>query len=234
MAAETLVAYYGKGDSKELFTGLAIEKEASFETHLNQYNVILLNMQEFLSTTHDVVKMIELIEKSVLWELLDEYPDVRYFDSENLIRTIQDIYVKTKTKFVFIIDEWDCIFRENKDNKEAQEVYLDFLRNLLKDKQYVALAYMTGILPIKKYGTHSALNMFDEYSMTNPRQLAEYVGFTKEEVRELCQQYGRSYEEMQKWYDGYRLLGVENQVFHIYSPRSVVSAMLSGVPVGMK
>lgn len=126
MDAEMLAVYYGKGDSKELFSGFEIEKEVSFSTHLNRYNVILLNMQEFLSTTYDVVKMIELVEKSVLWELLDEYPDLRYFDSTNLIRTLQDIYSKTRARFVFVIDEWDCIFRENKDKKEAQELYLDF------------------------------------------------------------------------------------------------------------
>ncbi len=228
MAAKTLAAYYGKGNSKELFSGLSIEKDASFEMHLNRYNVILLNMQEFLSATHDVGMMKEHIRKSLLWELLEEYPDIRYFDSENLIRTLQDIYTKTKTKFVFVIDEWDCIFRENKVSKEAQELYLDFLRNLLKDKQYVALAYITGILPIKKYGTHSALNMFDEYSMTNPRHLAEYVGFTEEEVKKLCRQYNMNFEDAKRWYDGYRLTGVAGSEFHIYSPRSVVSAMLCG------
>ena len=93
----------------------------------------------------------------------------------------------------------------------------------MKDKQYVALAYMTGILPIKKYGTHSALNMFDEFSMTNPKQLAEFVGFTESEVRELCCQYGMDFEETKRWYDGYRFENLE----HVYSPRSVVSAMLS-------
>ena len=225
MAANMLAAYYGRGaDSKTEFAKLKIGKDASFLTHLNQYNVIFLNMQDFLSDNHDVGAMKNAIEKNILWDLLEVYPDIRYYDSENLIRTLSDIYNAEDIPFVFIIDEWDCIFREKKADKEAQKVYLDFLRNLLKDKPYVALAYMTGILPIKKYGTHSALNMFDEFSMTNPKQLAEFVGFTETEVRELCTRYEMDFEETRRWYDGYRFENVE----HVYSPRSVVSAMLSG------
>ncbi len=139
MTAKMLAAYYGKEESRELFQGRAIESHKTFEAHLNKYNVIFLNMQEFFSAGHNVDKMKALIEKCVLWDLLEQYPDFRYFDSENLIRTLQDIYAKTKIPFVFIIDEWDCIFRESKGNKEAQELYLDFLRSLLKDKAYVAL-----------------------------------------------------------------------------------------------
>ena len=224
MAANMLAAYYGRdADSKAEFEKLKIGKDASFLTHLNQYNVIFLNMQDFLSDNHDVEAMKIAIEKNILWDLLEEYPDIRYYDSENLVRTLSDIYNAVDIPFVFIIDEWDCIFREKKADKEAQKVYLDFLRNLLKDKQYVALAYMTGILPIKKYGTHSALNMFDEFSMTNPKQLAEFVGFTESEVEDLCCQYGMDFEETKRWYDGYRFENLE----HVYSPRSVVSAMLS-------
>lgn len=229
MTAKMLAAYYGKEESRELFQGRAIESHKTFEAHLNKYNVIFLNMQEFFSAGHNVDKMKALIEKCVLWDLLEQYPDFRYFDSESLIRTLQDIYAKTKIPFVFIIDEWDCIFRESKGNKEAQELYLDFLRSLLKDKAYVALAYMTGILPIKKYGTHSALNMFDEYSMTNPRQFAQYAGFTEAEVEGLCREYNMDFAEAKRWYDGYQLTASPENVIRIYSPRSVVSAMLSGI-----
>lgn len=229
MAAEMLAAYYGKGDSKALFQGLKISGHDSFEAHRNQYNVIFLNMQDFLSATCGITDMKALIEKSILWDLLEEYPDVRYFDNSSLTRSLQDIYTQTKKSFVFIIDEWDCVFRENKEHKEFQKLYLDFLRHLLKDKPYVALAYMTGILPIKKYGTHSALNMFDEYSMTSPRQLAEYAGFTEDEVKTLCHQHHMAFSETQKWYDGYRLTGTDKKQYHIYSPRSVISAMLSGI-----
>ncbi|MDD6824881.1 MAG: AAA family ATPase, partial [Oscillospiraceae bacterium] len=116
--------------------------------------------------------------------------------------------------------EWDCIFRVHKNDSNAQKMYLDFLRNLLKDKSYVALAYMTGILPIKKYGEHSALNMFKEFSMTNQKSLAEFAGFTDDEVTNLCERYNMSYEEMKKWYDGYTING-----FSIYNPKSVVEAL---------
>ena len=133
---------------------------------------------------------------------------------------------------MILIDEWDCLFREYKQNKDAQKKYLDFLRAWLKDKDYVALAYMTGILPIKKYGSHSALNMFTEYSMTNPREMAEYFGFTEKAVSSLCERFHRNFEETQAWYDGYELVAVNGEEkisYAMYSPKSVVDAMLSGV-----
>ena len=224
MAANMLASYYGRGvDSKSQFEHLRIGEDASFEQQLNQYHVIFLNMQEFLSATHNVEKMIMRIEKNLLKDLKRSYPDVDYMDEDDLISVLYDIHAESGVPFVFIIDEWDCIFRENKNDQQIQKLYLDFLRNLLKDKAYVALAYMTGILPIKKYGTHSALNMFDEFSMTNPKQLAGFVGFTESEVEDLCCQYGMDFEETKRWYDGYRFENLE----HVYSPRSVVSAMLS-------
>ena len=192
-----MTAYYSCGcDSEQLFSGLKITEAEDFKTHLNQYHVIFLNMQEFLSQSGNMEQMISLIRRTVLWELLEEYPDFRYFDSENLMRTMQDVYRFTARPFVVIIDEWDCIFREYREDYKAQEVYLDFLRDMLKDKAYIYLAYMTGILPIKKYGTHSALNMFSEFSMINPRQLAEFVGFTEEEVSALCDRYGMDLQEL--------------------------------------
>ncbi len=225
MTAEMLAAYYGKAcHSKELFLNFQIAQYNDFKIHLNQYNVIFLNMQDFFSRTHDIEKMKTLLEKSLLRDLLKAYPDVDYLDQMDLIGVLLDIYnQKKEKKFIFIIDEWDCIFREIKHDTRSQTLYLDFLRNLLKDKGYVALAYMTGILPIKKYGTHSALNMFDEYSMTNPKQLAKYVGFTQAEVKTLCEQYQMDFEESKRWYDGYRF----QDGIQIYNPRSVVSAMLS-------
>ena len=224
MAANMLAAYYGRDvDSKKQFEDLKIGKDASFLKHLNQYHVIFLNMQEFLSRTHDMEKMIALLQKCVLRDLKKAYPDIDYLDENDLIGVLLDVYEEVKIPFIFIIDEWDCVFRERRNEVDSQKVYLDFLRNLLKDRSYVALAYMTGILPIKKYGTHSALNMFDEFSMTNPKQLAEFVGFMESEVKELCVQYGMDFDETRRWYDGYRFEKLE----HVYSPRSVVSAMLS-------
>lgn len=224
MAANMLAAYYSRGcDSRELFQGLKISKADACEKKLNQYNTIFLNMQEFLSQTSSMDEMLRLVKKSVLWDLFFEYPDINYFDKENFSRAMQDVYQQTKCPFVIIIDEWDCIFRENKKDTEAQKKYLDFLRNLLKDRNYVGLTYMTGILPIKKYGSHSALNMFDEFSMTNPGTLAEYVGFTEKEVKGLCKRFDMDFDETRRWYDGYYF----KEMGHIYNPRSVVSAMLN-------
>ena len=221
-AAYMLAAYYGREcDSKELFSGLEIAESEDFSTYLNRYDTIFLNMQEFLSQSKDVQEMLDLLKKSVLWDLLEKYPEYRYFDKTNLTRTMQDIYSKSKVPFVVIIDEWDCVFREYKNDRPAQAQYLDFLRDLLKDKRYIAMAYMTGILPIRKYGTQSALNMFDEFSMIDPGPLSEYVGFTEEEVEELCGQYKMDIEEVKSWYDGYSFEGATS----VYSPRSVVSCM---------
>ena len=138
------------------------------------------------------------------------------------------------------------LFRDDKSDKNCQTEYLDFLRDLLKDKSYIALAYMTGILPIKKYGKHSALNMFTEYSMMFPRQLARFTGFTESEVDDLCFRYGRNHERIRDWYDGYEVSDIvprdpehrgliatgeepKGKKYHLYSPLSVVEAVSTGV-----
>ncbi len=225
MAANMLTAYYSRGcDSRELFSKYKISKSADFRKHLNQYDTIFLNIQEFLSRSSDIRELIERIKKIVLRDLNKTYPNIDYFDDTDLAESMQDVYAETKCPFVVIIDEWDCIFREYKTDQEAQEMYLDFLRDFLKDKGYIYLAYMTGILPIKKYGTHSALNMFDEFSMINPGPLASYVGFTEEEVFKLCEKYGMDLEEVKSWYDGYSF----GEGLSVYSPRSVISCMQFG------
>ena len=231
MAADMLAAYYDSGeDTTELFAGLAVSQSATYREHLNQYDVIKINMQEFLSATRGVEEMLSMLQRRLLAELKRKYP--QYIEEEQLVFAMQDVYAQTRQPFVILIDEWDCLFREYKNDTQAQKEYLDFLRAWLKDKDYVALAYMTGILPIKKYGSHSALNMFTEYSMTNPRELAEFFGFTEEEVKALCAQHNRSFEEAKAWYDGYELVsmvGSMPKVHAMYNPKSVVDAMLSGV-----
>src|SRR5699024_2942901 len=221
--ANMLVAYYSKGcDSQYIFDSLKISQTDHYLKHLNQHHVIHINMQDFLSKTHDINKMILLLAKLIFREIKKAFCDVDYIDSSNLVQIMEDVYVEASARFIFIIDEWDCIFREYKQDKEAQKQYLDFLRNLLKDKPYVELAYMTGILPIKKYGTHSALNMFEEISMIDPGLLSEFMGFTETEVQNLCIQYNISYDEMKQWYDGYHMTdGIST-----FSPRSVVSSIV--------
>lgn len=229
MAADMLSAYYGRNDTKQLFDGLKIAKTEAYKEHLNQYDVLKINMQEFLSATNSMDEMLERLQKYILFDLLDQYESMRYRDEKNLIQVMKDIFEKTNRPFVIMIDEWDCMFREYAHDTEAQKKYLDFLRAWLKDQDYVALAYMTGILPIKKYGSHSALNMFMEYSMIDPGNLAPFFGFTEEEVEELCKEYEMSFEEAKAWYDGYELLTeTKNGAirYAMYSPKSVVEAML--------
>ena len=216
-----LAAYYSKGcDSRELFDGLAVSKDEGYPDHLNKYNVIYLNMQQFLSSSKDINDMLEIVNEAIIDELKVEYPEISFTNRLGLPLYLEKIFTNHKESFVFLIDEWDCVMRENMDNKDAQKIYLDFIRNLLKDKTYVALAYMTGILPIKKYGSHSALNMFREYSMLKSAAFSRFSGFTNIEVQELCKQQNMDFDLMQAWYDGYKLDNTE-----LYCPNSVVQAI---------
>jgi len=224
MAANMLSAYYGRGsESDALFKNLKISKDPSYHEHFGKYDVIMINMQEFLSCSDSINEMFDAMQRRVIKELKAEYDSID-MDEKQLCWTIQDIFLYTKRPFIILIDEWDCIFREYKDDKDSQKKYLDFLRTLLKDQKGIGLAYMTGILPIKKYGSHSALNMFSEYSMTDPGEFAEYFGFTEEEVITLCDGYDMNYEEMRAWYDGYYLKSGDKEV-SIYSPKSVVESI---------
>ena len=166
--------------------------------------------------------MISFLQKREIAELKKKYPGVIGEDESFLSLALEDLYSETREGFIFIIDEWDCILRDRQYNADDQRKYLDFIRNLLKDKAYISLAYMTGILPIKKYGTHSALNMFDEYSMTNAGEYARFIGFTETEVKVLCEKYQIDFDAMKNWYDGYMF----PQVPHIYNPKSVVDSIL--------
>ena len=221
MAANMLTAYYSRGcDSKEMFSSLKIAGVPGFEKHLNIYNVLHVNMAEIFRTEISMADNLEYLSKRLLHELKNEYTNIECYDWGDLISVLKDIYLATKVPFVFVIDEWDCIFRIKKFSSDDQTEYLNYLRYLLKDKSYVALAYMTGILPIKKYGEHSALNMFSEISVIDPGKYAEFTGFTDDEVNELCEKYEVSFEDIKRWYDGYCVDGIS-----IYNPRSVVESI---------
>ncbi len=221
MAADMLVAYYSRGcDSREMFSSYKIADDPSFGKHLNKYNVIHLNMIKYLEEAKNINDMIRFIEEDVIDEITEEMPGLKMPRRVNLVNVLEKAFAQFKIPFIFIIDEWDCIFRKNKDDSKAQKEYLDFLKVLLKNQSYAALVYATGILPIKKYGEHSALNMFTEITMTNPREYAEFTGFTESEVAELCERYNMPYDETKHWYDGYNLKGLS-----IYNPRSVVMSM---------
>lgn len=221
MAANMVSAYYDRtADADAIFAPLKIAQHDDFAKHRGKYDVIKLNIQDFLSCADDMDSLLLKIQQVLLRDLMREYPD-NYFNPKDLREVMADIYARTKRPFVIVIDEWDCVFREYTERKDWQEKYLDFLRAWLKDKTYVGLAYMTGILPIKKYGTHSALNMFAEFSMIEAGMLAEFVGFTESEVKDLCKRYNMDLEMCKTWYDGYRF----DEIGSIYSPRSVVQSM---------
>lgn len=221
MAANMLTAYYSRGcDSRELFSSYKIAQTGSFEQHLNKYNVIHLNIADYFVETKNIDEMLQFITDDVIDEITETFSNFQFPRRVTLFKVLEKVFSQYQIPFVFIIDEWDSVFREHKEDKTAQTAYLDFLKVLLKDKSYVALAYMTGILPIKKYGKHSALNMFTEVSMTNPREYAMFTGFTEDEVRTLCEQYQMPYDETKRWYDGYQLKDIS-----VYNPRSVVMSM---------
>ncbi len=222
MALKMLAAYYSCAyDSRELFEGLKIAEDSGFLENLNRYDVIFLNMQQFLIEA-GAGEVVNYLQQAVLEELQEEYEEVLNRQSSGIADALRKIYAKSGKQFIFLVDEWDCVMRERQKCEDMQKQYMDFLRNLLKDQPYVALAYMTGILPVKKYGQHSALNMFWEYSMTDQSFFEEYTGFTDKEVRGLCERFSMDYAETGNWYDGYQL----TEFKHVYNPKSVVEAML--------
>ena len=240
MAFGMLAAYYGcEEDTDRLFMNLNISKMLSYQEHKNKYDVIAINMQAFLTKFNNIEEMLSLLQMRVIKELRRKY-QIEEMDTKYLDWAMEEVFAFTNHPFIILIDEWDCIFREYKDDINSQKKYLDFLRLWLKDQDYVGLAYMTGILPIKKYGTHCALNMFGEYSMTKPKQFASYFGFTEDEVKELCMKYQMNFLETKVWYDGYHfdlsldtiaetdeiIKGEKQNNISVYSPKSVVEAML--------
>ena len=221
MAANMLSAYYSCGcDSGALFSGLKIGKDRFYKKHLNQHRVIRLDIQQFLFQKSHLDIFLDKIQEAVIKDLKAEYGDYFQVDQYGLPGALKQIYGNTGKGFIFIIDEWDCVFRIAKNREDVQRAYLDFLRGLFKGQDYVELAYMTGILPVKKYGDHSAINIFDEYSMVDPKDLGEYFGFTSEEMQKECELQGIDAREVAKWYDGY-LLGD----LHIYNPKSVIDVL---------
>ncbi|MCD7824751.1 MAG: ATP-binding protein [Clostridiaceae bacterium] len=225
-AAKMLCAYYDKScDSHKLFEDLEIAQKESYEEHLNQYDVIYLDITYFISISQDIKHIRSDIQTGVIQELREQYGDLIAEDEKILPHALADVAKKTGGKFIVIIDEWDALFREAKDDDALQKEYVQLLRGLFKGgpatDQTIAAAYMTGILPIKKYGTQSAMTDFIEFTMLNPDELVRYVGFTEDEVRQLCREYQMDFNELRVWYDGYSLDGIH----HIYNPNSVMKAL---------
>ena len=224
--ANMLSAYYSKGcDSQELFSSLAVAKNSAYREYLNKFDVIHFDLQWFFSKEH-IDETVDLITKTIVDELKKIYEGVLSADIRTIPDALSQINAATGNRFVIIIDEWDMLIRDASKNKSIQDKYIDFLRRLFKGiepEKYIALAYITGILPIKKYNTQSALNNFNEYTMLDPGSLAPYIGFTESEVKLLCDEYHKDFSEVKRWYDGYQL-----GEYHVYNPRAVVSLMTRG------
>ena len=236
MAANMLCAYYDKScDSRELFVGLDVEKDKSFEKYLNKYSVIYLDVTSFTARPELGDRIVRVIQEKIIEELKDAFPDVRYRDNSDLMDILSAIREATGEKFFFIIDEWDAICREFPDRRKMKggpsgvaptilDEYVMLLRRLFKTQnsnRVFAGAYLTGILPIKRYNTESALNNFREYSMISPGRMANALGFTHDEVMELCNSFALDIKEMEQWYDGYRI----GRASHIFNPYSVMRAI---------
>lgn len=227
MAAKMLYAYYDHScDSRSLFSDLQIASDPQFETHLNKYAAIYLDMTNFVSQYKDD-DIVAKIDAALIADVSNAYPDVVVREGDELMDYLLRVSIETGEQFVFIIDEWDAICREFSPGTKAMDNYVKWLCRLFKSQDAMrvfACAYMTGILPIKKYKTESALNNFQEYSMVEPRRMGKFFGFTKDEVRVLAERHDMDFDELEKWYDGYQI-GDELSMFN---PNSVMQAIDSG------
>ena len=216
-------AYYDRScDSISLFADLEIAKASSFRKHLNKYDVIYLNMTDILGETTPS-DLIPFVKRNILRELKDAYPDMSVV--EGFGASLVNAAAQAGTKFIMIIDEWDAPIREC---PQIQRAYLEFLRSVFKSSavtsRIFATAYMTGILPIKKDGSQSAVSDFEEFTILEPRDFAEYVGFTEKEVQKLCSDFHRDFNQMKQWYDGYTI----GENHSVCNPNSVMKALRSG------
>ena len=223
IAGNMLSSYYSKGcDSKELFAPFKISKSPSFGEKLNKYNVIKIDMNSEYQNTADKELTLKRLTREIRKEMTEGFPEVEYEDDDTLANCIQRTYAKTGETFILLIDEYDVFVREQVSEDLFNE-YLSFLNGLFKSdtlRPAIELAYLTGILPVVRDKIQSKLNNFREYTILDAGKLAEYIGFTSEEVKSLCEENGIDFAECRRWYDGYRQRGYE-----IYNPESVVKSI---------
>ena len=219
-AAGMIDAYYSLGsDSAKLFENTKIASDPDYEKYRNKYNVIHLDVSSFWDNYKD--NLIEKIVEYIYDDIKEELGDILDY-KKKLSYVLMKIYEKTEIPFVIIIDEWDCVIRNSADQNLIHN-YLQFLHSLFKSeesKSFLALGYITGILPIKKIKDESALNNFQEYTMLKSRPITKYYGFTEDEVKELCKKYDMDFETTKAWYNGYLIDGM-----HMYNPNSVSMAI---------
>ncbi len=227
VTADMLVAYFSKGAaSKELFEPLNCEKNALFMRNMNQYDTIFVDIQaQFVQAKKKKLEPSNYIEKILVQELRAAYQEI-VSEDDTIADALAKIYNETENQFVIIFDEWDYPVREIEEGSQERTDYIEFLRGLFKNsdaKEYIRLAYLTGIMPIVRTKGQSAVNNFVEYTMTNPMDLAQDIGFTQEEVWFLCEKFGMGFDQMKEWYNGYNLNGIA-----MYNPLSVVRALSAG------
>ena len=226
IAGNMLAAYYSKGcDSRQLFEPYKISRDPCFETNLNKLNVIQIDMNSEFRNERETDKLLENLQDRIVEEFAEQFPDIDFGKRESVGNSILKAYSKKGEKFVIIIDEYDVLVRESVSQKLFDQ-YLDFLNGLFKSntlRPAIALAYITGILPVVRDRIQSKLNNFREYTILDAGKLAEFIGFTAPEVQALCTEYGADFEEFKGWYDGYRQRGYE-----IYNPESVVMSLEDG------
>ena len=226
VAAKMLNAYYDHScDSRHLFADLEIANDPSFEKHLNKYPVIFLDLTSFVADRKDD-NVVDKMDAALLADVGKAYPDVPIEAGDRLMDYLIRINEAKRQEFIFIIDEWDAICREFAPGTSAMDRYVGWLRRMFKSQEggkVFAGVYMTGILPVKKYKTESAMNNFIEYSMVEPVDMAPYFGFTKDEVKALAEKHHMDFDELEKWYDGYQI-GDEQSIFN---PNSVMQAIRS-------
>ena len=224
ITADMLTAYYSRGcDSRDMFSSLKISQTPDWEKHLNKYDVIHFDVQWCMEPAGGPENLVDFITQNTLQELRSLYSAELPENITSLPEALSLINDATQKRFVIIIDEWDVLIRDASADTKIQDSYINFLRGLFKGTlptRYIALAYLTGILPIKKVQTQSALNNFNEFTMLDARGFAKYIGFTEEEVKTLCDQYHRDFEKVKRWYDGYLLENCQ-----VYNPKAVVEVL---------
>ena len=222
-AGNMISAYYSKGcDSRQLFAPYKIASDESFEQNLNKFNVIKLDINSEYRNALDKENLIIKLTRNIRKEMREQFPSISFDDDDSIADCMLKVYSSRAEQFVIIFDEYDVLVRENVQSSLFVQ-YLDLLNGLFKSDTLspaIALAYLTGILPIIRDKVQSKLNNFDEYTILNAYNLAEYIGFTENEVKELCSKYDVDFNECQRWYDGYHQHG-----FDIYNPESVVKAI---------
>ena len=229
--ANMVASFFSKGHrANDVFQNLQIYQDKDYEKYLNKYTVIHIMFNDLPRNCNSYKQYIDRIEETLIKDLKKEYPDMPIDDQNAVWDTLLEIYAeKQDINIVFVFDEWDFIFHQKFVTEDDKLSYLQFLRNLLKDRPYIALVYMTGILPIAKYSSDSELNMFAEFTMTTEQRFSEYFGFTDEEVDGLYLRYIENCastkmvtrDDLREWYDGYHTRKGER----LYNPRSIVLSL---------